>query len=275
MKRRLFSIILPLAVIAGAAGTSGSAQAAGPESPKHGEVLFFEDFDRGEIPDPSVWKLCTYSHTAWGRYFSNTDGYSNVRIEDGYLVLTADKTDGRYTTGGIRTVKGFPAGTLVEVKARLKPVKGGFPAIWQMPVNGRPWPMSGEVDIMEWVQGKPQSVYQTVHTKHIHQTAGDAGFTKHTDGIDFAEEHVYAAARTAEAVIFYIDGVETSRYPNEHLEGRAGDLQFPFTLLDFDIILNYSFGGEFNGGGTWAGPIDDSELPGEMFIDWVKVTQIE
>lgn len=241
----------------------------------NGKVLFLEEFDGTDtIPDPAVWKLCTYSHTVWGRYFENTDGYSNVRVEDGHLVLTADKRDGRYTTGGIRTIGGFPAGTLLEVKARIKRVKGGFPAIWQMPIGGKRWPQSGEVDVMEWIQGDPGSVYQTLHSGYIENGIGASGYTKCTD-VDVTEEHIYAAARTEDCIIFYIDGIETSRYDNLHLGGGEGLLQYPFTNWDYDIILNYSFGGVFNGGPTWAGPIDDSELPGEMWIDWVKVSLTE
>lgn len=251
-----------------------AAQASSPAD--GGEVIFFEDFSaEAPIPDPAVWKLCTYGNNVWARYFANTEGYANVKVENGTLVLTAEKRDGLYTTGGIRTIKGFPAGTMLEVRARMTTPKGGFPAIWQMPVNGRQWPVSGEVDVMEWVQSNPQSVYQTVHTQHLKQTAGDTGCTKRTDDINTAEYHIYAAARTAEAVIFYIDGVETSRYENQHLGGSEGELQFPFTLHDYDIILNYSFGGEFNGGPTWAGPIDDSELPATMWVDWVRVTKID
>ena len=273
MKLKLsFAAAFALAALALPVTSRASSQ---PEPPQEENVIFFEDFNGPEsVPNPEIWKLCSYSHTVWGRYFANTEGYSNVKIEDGYLVLTADKKDGNYTTGGIRTIKGFPAGTKLEVKARLKPLKGAFPAIWQMPVGGRNWPESGEVDVMEWVQGSPDCIHQTLHTSYIYRTIGDAGYTRKT-AVDVTEEHIYAAARAEEAVIFYIDGVETSRYDNAHLEGSEGKLQFPFVLWDYDIILNFSLGGEFNGGKTWAGPIDDEELPGVMWIDWVKVSKIE
>lgn len=272
--RKLSFVILATTILAGV--SPFAIYASDPQDVKGGEVLLFDDFNNSDgFPDKSVWKLCSYSNTAWGRYFSNTQGYENVKVEDGCLVLTADKRDGKYTTGGIRTYNGFPVGTILEVKARLKPFKGAFPAIWQMPVEGKTWPWSGEVDVMEWVQGTPQSVYQTVHTHYIEKTTGDTGITHTTDDFDVSEDHIYAAARTLEAVIFYIDGVETSRYENKHLDGEDGAQQFPFILWDYDIILNYSFGGEFNGGKTWAGPIDDDELPGEMWIDWVKVSKID
>lgn len=266
MLRKLLKIIIPLLVPAFA------AMASHPQA----EILFFDGFDTADsIPDPSVWRLCTQSHTAWGKFFGNTDGYSNVKVENGYLVLTAAICDGRYTTGGIRTIEGFPSGTLLEVKASLQTVKGGFPAIWQMPVKGERWPMSGEVDLMEWVQQTPRSVYQTVHTEYLRLSTGQTGHTRLTNDFDAAEEHIYGAARTDEAVIFYIDGIETARYENLHLDGQEGALQFPFTLWDYDIILNYSLGGLFDGKPTWAGPIDDAQLPARMYIDWVKVSRTE
>ena len=165
--------------------------------------------------------------------------------------------------------------TRLEVKARLtKLVKGGFPAIWQMPINAPAWPRGGEVDLMEWVQGTPYDVYQTVHTYYINGDYGSAGVTNPNRPTDFdvTQYHVYAADRTEDAVIFYIDGVETWRYENQNLPSE--EMQFPFCDYPYDIILNFSLGGELNGNPTWPGEIDDNDLPGELWIDWVKVTKI-
>ena len=52
-------------------------------------------------------------------------------------------------------------------------------------------------------------------------------------------------------------------------------MQFPFCDYPYDIILNYSLGGELNGKLTWPGTIHDEDLPGEMWIDWVRVIPIE
>ena len=242
---------------------------------KGGNLLFIDDFDGSSVvPDTAAWQLCTYANNAWSQHFRHVEGYENVRVENGCLKLTACKKAGSYRNGGIRTRMGFPAPSRLEVKARLKPVRGGFPAIWQMPVGGEEWPRSGEIDLMEWVQGTPTQIYQTVHTFYINGDNGSAGVTNRNPDKDFdvAEYHVYAVDRTEEAVIFYVDGKETWRYKNKNLDEKL--LQFPFCKFPYDIILNYSLGGTLNGNPTWAGAIADEDLPGEMWIDWVKVSTL-
>lgn len=251
-------------------GTSGANGSSDPET----NVILFDDFDRGDIPDPEVWKLCEAGSSAWNRYFKNTDGYSNVRLEDGCLVLTADKADGNYRNGGIRTRKGFPVGTLVEVRARVGKARGGFPAIWQMPVGGKQWPQSGEIDLMEWIQSTPSQIYCTLHTAYKEGEPGNtsdvsSGTTWTSSTID-TQFHTYAAARERDAVKIYIDGLMVYQYRDAGLYGANAQRQFPFYFWNFDLILNYSLGGE----NTWPGPIDDSDLPVSMYIDWVRVTRL-
>lgn len=242
-----------------------------------GKVIFSDGFDRGPLPDTAVWRLCTYADNAWSQHFKHVKGYENVSVSGGLLRLKATKRGGHYLNGGIRTRFGFPAGTRLEVRARLdKKVRGGFPAIWQMPVGGQPWPRSGEIDLMEWVQGTPNQIYQTVHTYYINGDDGSAGATnKNPDrNFDVTKFHVYAAERTEEAVVFYVDGRETFRYPNMRLADEATRLQFPFTRFDYDIILNFSLGGLLRGNPTWPGEINDADLPGTMLVDWVKVVKL-
>lgn len=252
------------------------AQVNAQNNVDEGKIIFCDNFDQtSSIPDTAVWKLCTYAHNAWSQHFKHVEGYENVIVKDGKLILKVTKEDGYYKNGGIRTRFGFPCNTRVTARVGFNHlVKGGFPAVWQMPVGGREWPRSGEVDIMEWVQGTPDAVYQTIHTLYNQQHRSDkeTGETNITHGIDILEFHEYAADRTPEAIIFYIDGVETGRYENMHNDEES--LQFPFCSHPFDIILNYSLGGEINGHLTWPGAIDDNDLPGEMIVDWVKVTEL-
>lgn len=249
--------------------------AAMPAEVETGKVIFQDDFNTiTPIPDPSVWKLCDYSHTAWGQHFQYVEGYENVKVEDGYLKLKACKENGHYKNGGIRTIKGFGKNTRLEVKAKFtKRARGMFPAIWQMPINGKPWPKSGEIDLMEWVQKTPMEFYQTVHTYYINGDHGSAGVTNpnRDPNFDITQFHVYAAERTEDAVIFYIDGKENFRYENMHLKDEKEKMQFPFCDFQFDIILNCSLGGTLDGEPTWPGEIHDEDLPVEMWVDWVKV----
>ncbi|NLY25340.1 MAG: glycoside hydrolase family 16 protein [Bacteroidales bacterium] len=243
-------------------------------------ILFIDLFNGVDvIPDTTNWKRCTYANNAWSQHFEHVEGYENVRVEDGFLKLSATREGEHYKNGGIRTRKGFPGNTRVEVRARLtKQVRGGFPAIWQMPVGAPAWPRGGEIDLMEWVQGTPDQIYQTVHTFYINGPEGSAGVTNPNPdrAFDVTQFHLYAAERTDEAVIFYVDGEESWRYENIRAEEtEVAHNQFPFMHYPFDIILNFSLGGTLNGNTTWAGVIHNEELPGELWIDWVMVSAVE
>lgn len=238
----------------------------GPGIPDN-KLIWSDEFNTADrLPDPEVWKLCEQQTNAWSQYFIDGD-WSNVRIENDCLKLTADKVNGRYRNGGIRTTDGFPCNTRVEVRARFShKVGGGFPAIWQMPVNGKAWPLSGEIDIMEWVQGNSDDIWQTIHRSPDND--GEDISNGETVRCDITEWHVFGVDRTDEAVIFYLDGKETWRFNNPGTDDR---LEYPFMYHDFDIILNFSLGGYLDGSLTWPGEIDDADLPGEMWVDWVRV----
>lgn len=246
--------------------------------PSDSKIIFLDEFDGIDtIPNPEFWELCVYANNAWSQHFKHVEGYENVRIEDGYLKIQATKDDGVYKNGGIRTSIGFPIDTRVEIKARLnKKVRGGFPAIWQMPIGAPDWPRGGEIDIMEWVQGTPNQIYQTIHTYYSNGDYGSDGITNPNPdrNFDVTKFHVYAVDRTEKELIFYVDGEESWRYANMYLEDEEKQLQYPFDKYDFDIILNFSLGGLLNGNNTWPGEIHDDDLPGEMWVDWVKVSKL-
>lgn len=122
---------------------------------------------------------------------------------------------------------------------------------------------------MEWIQANPEQIYQTIHYDPS-GTGKDQSATK-VPHVSVTEWHTYAADRTEEAVIFYVDGVETWRFANPHTENW---MDYPFTKNGFDLILNFSLGGMLNGKPTWPGLIQDADLPGEMWVDWVKVSAL-
>lgn len=238
--------------------------------PDEPETVFIDLFNSDDpIPSEDKWQLCTYARNAWSQHFQYVDGYENVKVEDGYLKLTAKKDGAFYKNGGIRTKRGYPKNTRLEVRAKLtKRVRGGFPAIWQMPVDGLTWPISGEIDLMEWVQSDPNRIYQTIH----YAPTGTADQSKtQRPGVSITNWHTYAVDRTDDALIFYVDGRETWRFVNKKTDNWK---EYPFNQYDFDIILNFSLGGTLDGVMTWPGRIYDEDLPGEMWVDWVRIVRL-
>ena len=117
-----------------------------------------------------------------------------------------------------------------------------------------------------------------------------------------SEYHTFGVDITDDALIFHIDGKETFRYPNMHWmteeditglswkefsnyyeinKDRSDEVivretlkkrwaeQWPFQKSDWYLEMNIALGS------TWAGAIRDSELPCNMYVDWVRITPID
>lgn len=234
------------------------------------KLIFSDEFDEDGIPDTDKWVLCPVGEPDWCNQMS--ESYDQAYVKDGNLVLVGEKKDGKYLAGGIKTQGKFDF-TFGRVECRAKITRhpdGAFPAIWMMPQKAlyEGWPSCGEIDIMEHIRQEPH-VHQTIHTHY----RNDLGFMDGTTALtpcDYADYVVYALDWTPEELTFYVDGKETFTYANMHLPDEAEKKQWPYGEDSaYYLILNMGLGDE----GTWAGPMDDSNLPAVMEIDWIRVYQ--
>ena len=245
-------------------------------------IAFRDDFDGGPYPN-SFWQLCWSNRVdrpmnAWTRYLNIAD-YECVRVEDSCLKLTAKKGDGtNFKTGGVWSLNNrYGIGTSLKVRAKLYRkgqegkqfnVPSAFPAIWYNELYSD-WPKKGEIDLMEWVNISLDKPFSTIHYK----TDGKNQKGEFTNGsihsnntvVDVSEWHVYSCDLYEDNVVIYYDDKEVFRYTNN------GSNPYPFNTNHYVIILNASLQK------SWGTAVekDSSELPYEMWVDWVEVSLID
>ncbi len=237
------------------------------ETPEY-KTIFEDNFDQtNRTPDTTKWVVCKKGSSAWAKYLS--ESFDQAYVENGKLVVKAEKIGSTYKTGGIETKKKFQfTYGKVEVCARFYTAKGGWPAIWMMPIDGTGgWPACGEIDIMEQLN-HDNFIYHTIHSYYKNTLGNNYPTPTLKANYKVNQFNTYAIEWNSDKIIFYVNGLITLVYPNLKLNDEAIKKQYPFNK-DFYLILNYALGGA----GTWPGEIIDSELPAKMEVDWVKVSQ--
>ena len=117
------------------------------------ELVWEDNFDGAE-PDTSVWSRIPRGKPDW----QNTQSFDDrcYEMRNGLLILKGivnDNTEAdaaQYLTGGLWTKdkRAFHGGR-IEVRARIHPADGAFPAVWTCGYN-KNWPSNGEIDMMEY-----------------------------------------------------------------------------------------------------------------------------
>jgi len=236
------------------------------------KLVWSDEFNYAGLPDSTKWSYDTGGN-GWGNkeleYYTRADT-ANAVVRGGYLYLTARKEvkgDNQYTSARLVTKgKGDWLYGRIEVRAKLPAGRGLWPAIWMLSTEWKygGWPASGEIDVMENVGFKPDSVFGSVHTgkfNHVIHT----GFTKGLYiGDPYTEFHIYAIEWSPSAIRFFVDNKEYSVFHNS----GNGFEEWPFDRR-FHLLLNVAVGG------GWGGQkgVDDGIFPRSMVVDYVRVYQ--
>lgn len=240
---------------------------------KEGWTLHWSDeFNKNGLPDSSIWSFDTAGNAyGWGnnelQYYTNKKP-ANAWVKDGILKITARKEkagDKNYTSARLIT-KGkasFVYGRM-EIRAKLPPGRGTWPAIWMLGENigEAGWPACGEIDIMEHVGYEKDSIYGTIHSQTYNHVKG----TQKTKAIfiknPYTAYHVYSIEWTPDRMDFYVDDQLYNSVQNEHLTEKEWPFDKPFFF-----ILNLAVGG--NWGGKMG--VDEEIFPATMEVDYVRV----
>ena len=201
-----------------------------------------------------------------------TPGGSLVtEVKNGSLRITCLKENGKIYSGRVyaHVNQGWEYGYF-EASIKLPSGKGTWPAFWMMPVgndwNTNPWPMCGEIDIMEEVGCVPNEVSSSIHTQDYNHTKNTQKTHAMTISKAEGEFHTYALLWTADEITTYVDGKVQLNVKKSVL--GSGHNQWPFHYA-FYPILNLAWGGDWGG----MNGVDEAALPVTMEVDYIRVFQ--
>lgn len=170
-----------------------------------------------------------------------------------------------FLTGGIYSWKkfAFQYGR-IEIRAKLDPAYGAWPAIWLKPENDiYPDQHNGEMDIMERLN-HDTFAYQTTHNHYTITLKQEVPRKFNTGTINTSDYNIYSVSWYPDKLVYAINGVETITYPK--VPG-AGTYQWPFDQ-PFYLIIDQQLEG------SWPGKVrHPEELPINMAVDWVRLYQ--
>jgi len=241
---------------------------------KDWNMVWNDEFNNIGLPDSSKWNYDVGGH-GWGnneKQFYLKDSEENAAVAKGHLNIVALKKNHeklKYTSTRLTTYQKF---TLqygkIEVSARLPRGNGTWPAIWMLAESRKnetePWPLCGEIDIMEHVGKDPNVIHVSLHSQlynHIKRTQ-----ITYIDTVDnvFDNFHTYGIEWDENSIKFIIDDklyFETFKGEKNRISTNEG---WPFDK-PYYLILNLAIGG------NWGGTIDDNIFPSTMMVDFVRV----
>jgi beta-glucanase (GH16 family) len=190
LKRRRAALLVPAAIailtLTGLLPARAASAASGAPAAAAGWTTVFSDDFAGPAGSPPALARWFYdigpgSRYGMGEVDQTTRSTSNVYLDGaGHLVLRATRGRHGWTSGRIETTRDdfmAPAGGELEMTAsiQLPPAAGAvgyWPAFWAVGAPkraGGAWPLSGELDMMEDVNGLNDA------SQTLHDAAGSTG----------------------------------------------------------------------------------------------------
>ena len=234
-------------------------------------LVMADEFNLDGPIDNSIWNYeIGTGENGWGnnelQYY--TDRTENVKVENGYLLLTAKDEDfdgSAYTSARITTQGKFDqAYGRFEARIRVPYGKGLWPAFWLLgnDCETNIWPQCGEIDIMEYLGDNPTTIFGSAHGPGY--SAGEAvtkNYVLENDRYDTGF-HVFGIEWTPEYINYYVDDALYQQITPDDVPG-----EWVFNH-PFYIILNVAVGGNFPGA-----PNNETVFPQTMLVDYVRVYQ--
>ncbi len=198
-----------------------------------------------------------------------TDRNDNSFIKDGKLIIRAKKEHyiiNDYTSARLNTLGNFGL-RYGKIQARIKTASGsGLRCkLFMLPENLEygAWARSGQIDIMETQGTNPD------HAKGGIFHGGQGHYNKYSgreyvsEGTDLSEDyHIYTVEWQPYEIRWFIDGKLYGM--QNQWSSFSADYPAPFDKR-FYLVLSVAIDGD----------TDDSQLPAEMSVDWIRAYQIK
>ncbi len=291
--------------------SAGHAQIEG--LPEVGDLIWEDNFDAVNTEYWSIDEgdgcqhgpnLCGWGNFELQWYSSNNVSIQPVPNEPGNsaVVFQARReavNNSQFTSGKLTSQNKLAVQYgVIETRIRVPSVDTGlWPAAWMLGTTTLPWPQKGEIDMMEMGhraaervrQGHPEATPNTyvgsnaifwaegacsdANPSCAASTAWDVDYNKpYVAPTSLADRFViYRTYWTETELIFTIEdnGVETMLYEGPFaITEETNTFRAPFYLL-----LNLAVGGAFTDAAN-AGQVT-APIPGEMFIDYVRVYEAD
>ncbi len=155
-----------------------------------------------------------------------------------------------------------------EMRGRIDISSGLWPAWWTLGVDGR-WPANGEIDIMEYYNGKLLANIACKGSDGRPEWYSNRFPVDSLGGKDWASQfHTWRMDWDEKAIALFIDGQLLNRVELEILDNKDGSGFNPFKQPHF-MLLNLAMGGH-NGGS-----LEHTAFPNRFEVDYVRVYQQE
>jgi beta-glucanase (GH16 family) len=218
----------------------------------------------GPAIDTSVWGYESGYSIRNQELENYTNRPENSRIDNGNLLIQAlrDNWNGHeYSSASRRTMKkkSWLYGKF-EMRAQIDIRLGSWPAWWWLPNIGG-WPKGGEIDMMEFYQGK--CLFNVMDGNGKWQsptrTVASLGGSRWADNF-----HVWTWEWDSTRIDLSLDGVLINHYPVANADGTGPGGANPFRQPGY-MLVNQAIGG-INGGDP-----SGTAFPINYRIDWIRV----
>ena len=233
-----------------------------PPAPSGWNTVFSDNFAgaTGSAPSAQNWFYDIGTGYGTGETEQTTSSTNNVYLDgNGHLVLKANDTNGTWTSARIESTRDdfqAPAGGELEMTASIQQPNpanglGYWPAFWALGApmrTGGGWPQSGEIDMMEDVNGLNQA------SQTLHDSAGSSGHAliscPDTSSSCQTGYHTYSVIvdrrnTSAEQLQFLMDGTVESTIT----EASVGTAAWQAAIdHGFFIIFDLAMGGNYPNG---------------------------